>query len=182
MDLLYQGVVDGRITLERWVELCCTTPARMFGLYGSKGVIAPGADADLVVYDPQGRTHISVDTHHMNMDHSAWEGYEIAGHVDTVVSRGRVVIDDGNYLGAKGHGQFVKRGLSQYLPLKPRQRSAGVALLHHEDRVGVGGADPVQELPQLVAHQTCAAPSRWRGRAKWSESASGRSGHAAAAC
>ncbi len=115
MDLLYQGVVDDRITLERWVELCCTTPARMFGLYGRKGVIAPGADADLVVYDPQGRTHISVETHHMNMDHSAWEGYEIAGHVDTVISRGRVVIDDGSYLGAKGHGQFVKRGLSQYL-------------------------------------------------------------------
>ncbi len=115
MDLLYQGVVDGRITLERWVELCCTTPARMFGLYGRKGVIAPGADADVVVYDPQGRTRISVETHHMNMDHSAWEGYEIAGHVDTVISRGRVVIDDGSYLGEKGHGQFVKRGLSQYL-------------------------------------------------------------------
>jgi dihydropyrimidinase len=115
MDLLYQGVVDGRITLERWVELCCTTPARMFGLYGRKGVIAPGADADLVIYDPNGRTHISVETHHMNMDHSAWEGYEISGHVDTVVSRGSVVIDDGAYLGTKGHGQFVKRGLSQYL-------------------------------------------------------------------
>ncbi len=115
MDLLYQGVVDGRITLERWVELCCTTPARMFGLYGRKGVIAPGADADLVVYDPAGRTTISVETHHMNMDHSAWEGFEVAGHVDTVVSRGTVVIDDGAYLGTKGHGQFVKRGLSQYL-------------------------------------------------------------------
>ncbi len=115
MDLLYQGVVDGRITLERWVELCCTTPARMFGLYGQKGVIAPGADADIVVYDPNGRTHISVETHHMAMDHSAWEGYEIDGHVDTVISRGSVVIDDGAYLGRKGHGQFLKRGLSQYL-------------------------------------------------------------------
>ena len=115
MDLLYQGVVDGRITLERWVELCCTTPARMFGLYGRKGVVAPGADADLVVYDPAGRTRISVDTHHMNMDHSAWEGFEVAGHVDTVVSRGTVVIDDGAYLGTKGHGRYVKRGLSQYL-------------------------------------------------------------------
>ncbi len=115
MDLLYQGVVDGRITLERWVELCCTTPARMFGLYGRKGVVAPGADADLVVYDPGGRTTISVETHHMNMDHSAWEGFEVAGHVDTVISRGTVVIDGGAYLGSKGHGQYVKRGLSQYL-------------------------------------------------------------------
>jgi dihydropyrimidinase len=87
----------------------------MFGLYGRKGVVAPGADADLVVYDPDGRTRISVDTHHMNMDHSAWEGFEVAGHVDTVVSRGTVVIDGGAYLGTKGHGQYVKRGLSQYL-------------------------------------------------------------------
>jgi dihydropyrimidinase len=79
------------------------------------GVVAPGADADLVVYDPDGRTRISVDTHHMNMDHSAWEGFEVAGHVDTVVSRGTVVIDGGAYLGTKGHGQYVKRGLSQYL-------------------------------------------------------------------
>ncbi len=92
MDLLYQGVVDGRISLERWVELCSTTPARMFGLYGRKGVIAPGADADVVVYDPNGHTSIGYGkTHHMNMDHSAWEGFEIDGHVDTVLSRGTVV-------------------------------------------------------------------------------------------
>ncbi|MCY7326270.1 MAG: dihydropyrimidinase [Microbacteriaceae bacterium] len=116
MDLLYQGVVDGQISLERWVEITSTTPARMFGLYGKKGVIAPGADADLVIYDPSGHTSIGYEkTHHMNMDHSAWEGFEIDGHVDTVLSRGKVVIDDNQYLGAKGDGQFVKRGLSQYL-------------------------------------------------------------------
>lgn len=116
MDLMYQGVVTGQITLERWVELTSTTPARMFGMYGKKGVIAPGADADIVVYDPAGHTSIGVGkTHHMNMDHSAWEGFEIDGHVDTVISRGKVVVDDGAYLGAKGDGRFVKRGLSQYL-------------------------------------------------------------------
>ncbi len=115
MDLLYQGVVDGRISLSRWVELCCTTPARMFGLHPRKGEILPGADADLVVYDPAARTRISVDTHHMNMDHSAYEGYEIAGGVDTVLSRGRVVIERGAFLGTKGHGQFLRRGLSQHL-------------------------------------------------------------------
>ncbi len=116
MDLMYQGVVTGEITLERWVELTSTTPARMFGLYGKKGVIQPGADADIVVYDPRGHTSIGVDkTHHMNMDHSAWEGYEIDGHVDTVISRGKVVVDDDTYLGSKGDGRFVKRGLSQYL-------------------------------------------------------------------
>ena len=116
MDLLYQGVVDKKITLERWVELCSTTPARMFGMYGKKGVIAPGADADVVIYDPNGHTSIGIDkTHHMNMDYSAWEGYEIDGHVDTVLSRGSVVIDDDAFLGRAGHGAYVKRGLSQYL-------------------------------------------------------------------
>lgn len=116
MDLMYQGVVQGEITLERWVELTSTTPARMFGLYGKKGVIAPGADGDVVVYDPKGHTSIGYGkTHHMNMDHSAWEGFEIDGHVDTVIARGKVIVDGGEYLGAKGDGQFVKRSLSQYL-------------------------------------------------------------------
>ena len=116
MDLMYQGVVTGEISLERWVELTSTTPARMFGLYGQKGVIQPGADADIVVYDPKGHTSIGYEkTHHMNMDHSAWEGYEIDGHVDTVISRGRVIVDDNQYLGAKGDGRYLKRGLSQYL-------------------------------------------------------------------
>lgn len=116
MDLIYQGVVDGKITLQRWVELCSTTPARMFGLYGRKGDILPGFDADVVVYDPAGRTEIGLHkTHHMNMDHSAWEGFEIDGHVDTVISRGKVLIDGGEFHGVKGHGQYLKRGLSQYL-------------------------------------------------------------------
>jgi dihydropyrimidinase len=115
MDLMYQGVVTGELTLERWVELTSTTPARMFGMYGKKGVIQPGADADIVVYDPNGRTEISAASHHMNMDHSAWAGFRIDGHVDTVISRGRVIVDDGAYRGAKGDGRFVKRGLSQYL-------------------------------------------------------------------
>ena len=115
MDLLYQGVVTGQLTLERWVEVTSTTPARMFGMYGRKGVIAPGADGDVVVYDPKGRTTISAATHHMNMDHSAWEGFQVDGHVDTVLSRGKVIVDGGQYLGSKGDGRFVKRGLTQYL-------------------------------------------------------------------
>jgi len=116
MDLIYQGVVTGEITLERWVEICSTTPARMFGLYGRKGDIRPGFDADIVVYDPAGRTEIGLNkTHHMNMDHSAWEGFVIDGHVDTVLSRGRVIVDDNAYHGSMGHGQYLRRGLSQYL-------------------------------------------------------------------
>jgi dihydropyrimidinase len=115
MDLMYQGVVTGEITLERWVELTSTTPARMFGLYGRKGVIQPGADADVVIYDPNGHTSIGLATAHMNMDHSAWEGFEIDGHVDTVLSRGKVVVDDGEYLGTKSDGRYLKRGLSTYV-------------------------------------------------------------------
>ena len=116
MDLIYQGVVNGEISLERWVELTSTTPARMFGLYGRKGVIQPGADADIVVYDPAGHTSIGLGkTHHMNMDHSAYEGFEIDGKVDTVISRGSVVVRDGAFLGHAGHGRFLRRGLSQYL-------------------------------------------------------------------
>ncbi|MEK9737703.1 MAG: dihydropyrimidinase, partial [Candidatus Nanopelagicales bacterium] len=116
MDLIFQGVAEGKLSVQRWVELCSTTPARMFGLYPQKGVIAPGSDADIVVYDPNGHTSIGYEkTHHMNMDHSAWEGYEIDGHVDVVMSRGDVLVDDEGFHGSKGRGRYLKRGLSQYL-------------------------------------------------------------------
>ena len=115
MDLIYQGVVMGELTLERWVETCSTTPARMFGLYPQKGVIAPGSDADIVLYDPAAKTTISVDTHHMNMDYSAYEGFEVDGKVDTVMSKGKIIISADGYHGAKGDGNYLKRGLSTYL-------------------------------------------------------------------
>lgn len=115
MELLYQGVVNGEITLERWVETCCTTPARMFGL-DKKGAIAPGLDADILVWDPNSKTKLGInDKHHMNMDHSAWEGFEIDGKVDTVISRGMVVMENDTFTGKVGHGRYVKRGLSTYL-------------------------------------------------------------------
>jgi len=115
MDLIYQGVLQGELTLPRWVELCSTTPARMFGMYPQKGVIAPGSDADIVVYDPNASWTISVDNHHMNMDYSAWEGFEIQGKVDTVMSRGKVILENDTYLGAPGDGKYQPRGLSSYL-------------------------------------------------------------------
>jgi dihydropyrimidinase len=115
MELIYQGVVTGELSLERWVETCSTTPARMFGL-DRKGVIAPGYDADILVWDPNRRTKIGInDKHHMNMDHSAYEGFEIDGKVDTVLSRGRVIIENDTFSGQKGWGKYVKRGLSRYL-------------------------------------------------------------------
>jgi len=115
MDLLHQGVVAGELSLARWVEVASTTPARMFGLYPRKGVIAPGSDADIVIYDPEARQVLSAATHHMNVDYSAYEGMEITGRVDTVLSRGQVVIDAGEYHGRTGHGQFLHRETCQYL-------------------------------------------------------------------
>jgi dihydropyrimidinase len=115
MDLIYQGVVGGELTLQRWVEVTSTTPARMFGLYPRKGVIAPGSDADIVVYDPTARQTLSASTHHMNVDYSAYEGMELTGRVDTVLSRGRIVVDGDGWHGAKGHGRFLARELNQYL-------------------------------------------------------------------
>jgi dihydropyrimidinase len=115
MDLLHQGVVAGELSLARWVEVASTTPARMFGLYPRKGVIAAGSDADIVVYDPKATQTLSAATHHMNVDYSAYEGMEITGKVDTVLSRGRVVVAGGQFHGGAGHGKFLNRELSQYL-------------------------------------------------------------------
>lgn len=115
MDLLHQAVVEGRISRRRWIEIACATPARMFGLYPAKGTISPGADADIVVYDPRAEHVLSADTHHMNVDYSAYEGTRVTGRARTVLSRGRVVVDGGSYLGEAGHGRYVPRSTCQYL-------------------------------------------------------------------
>jgi dihydropyrimidinase len=115
MDLLHQGVVAGQLKLSRWVEVAATTPARMFGLYPRKGVLAPGSDADIVIYDPAAAQELSARTHHMNVDYSAYEGMHITGRVDTVLSRGTVLVESGEYRGAPGHGSFLPRGACQYL-------------------------------------------------------------------
>src|SRR6266566_5665608 len=95
VDLLHQGVVDGELSLARWVEVNSTTPARMFGLYPRKGTIAPGSDADIVIYDPALRHVLSVETHNMAVDYSAYEGREVQGGVSAVLSRGEVLVSDG---------------------------------------------------------------------------------------
>ncbi|MFI8509612.1 dihydropyrimidinase [Streptomyces sp. NPDC085460] len=115
MDLLHQAVVDGHITRRRWIEIACATPARMFGLYPQKGTIAPGADADIVLYDPHATQVLSAETHHMNVDYSAYEGRTVTGQVETVLSRGEVVIDHRKYVGHAGHGAFIPRSTCQYL-------------------------------------------------------------------
>ncbi|MEU6863204.1 dihydropyrimidinase [Streptomyces sp. NPDC046876] len=115
MDLLHQAVVDGHISRRRWIEIACATPARMFGLYPRKGTIAPGSDADIVLYDPHAEQVVSAATHHMNVDYSAYEGKRITGRVDTVLSRGELVVDRREYTGRAGHGAFVHRSTCQYL-------------------------------------------------------------------
>lgn len=114
MDLMYQGVVTGEITRERWVEITATAPARLFGL-SQKGDIAPGFDADIVLYDPNTTTTISAQTHHMNLDYSAFEGMQIAGGVHTVMSRGEVIVREATYVGNKGRGKYLRRDIPSVL-------------------------------------------------------------------
>ncbi|MCM2393415.1 dihydropyrimidinase [Streptomyces albipurpureus] len=115
MDLLHQAVIDGHITRRRWIEIACATPARMFGLYPKKGTIAPGADADIVIYDPHAEQTLGVETQHMNVDYSAYEGRSVTGQVETVLSRGEAIIDRREFTGRIGHGQYTPRGTCQYL-------------------------------------------------------------------
>ena len=116
MELVYNGgVAEGRISLNRFVEITATAPAKMFGLYPKKGTIAVGSDADIVIYDPEASHVISVDTHHMDVDYSAYEGWEMTGKVDTVLSKGNVIISDDVYHGQAGDGEYLARESSQYL-------------------------------------------------------------------
>ena len=116
VELIYHGAVaEERLSLERWVEVCATTPARMFGLYPRKGTIAVGSDADIVVFNPRKRHQLSAATHHMRTDYSCYEGMEVSGGVETVLSRGRVIISGDGYHGKKGDGQYLARDLNQYL-------------------------------------------------------------------
>ncbi|MFI1796328.1 dihydropyrimidinase [Streptomyces sp. NPDC020379] len=115
MDLLHQAVVEGRITRRRWIEIACAAPARMFGLAPHKGTITPGGDADIVIYDPHARQTLSAATHHMNVDYSAYEGKQITGQVETVLSRGETVIEERQFTGRAGHGRYVPRTTCQYL-------------------------------------------------------------------
>ncbi|MEW6224251.1 MAG: dihydropyrimidinase [Chloroflexota bacterium] len=118
VDLLHDGgVVGGRISRERWVDVISTAPAKLFGMYPRKGAIAVGSDADLVVYDPERTRVISAATHHMNVDYSCYEGREVQGAPDVVMSRGTVVVRDGAFTGRKGHGRFVARATADHARL-----------------------------------------------------------------
>ena len=110
MSLIYSGgVAAGRFSVNRFVELVSTTPAKLFGLYPRKGTIAVGSDADLVIFDPNRKHTISAKTHHMRVDYSMFEGIQVMGMPVTVLSRGRVVVESDKFLGRAGTGEFVKR-------------------------------------------------------------------------
>ncbi len=115
MDLLHDGgVVGGKITKERWVEITSTAPAKLFGMYPRKGAVTVGSDADLVIYDPNRKRMISAKTHHMDVDYSCYEGRTVQGASDIVMSRGSVVVRNGEFTGRKGHGKFLKRSVADY--------------------------------------------------------------------
>lgn len=110
MELLYsEGVHKGRITLNKYVEVASTNPAKIFGMFPRKGTIAVNSDADIIILDPQAKHTITAEGHHMNVDYSAYEGWELNGKIKTVLLRGKVVIDNGECRAEKGYGQFIKR-------------------------------------------------------------------------
>jgi dihydropyrimidinase len=110
LQLIYHhGVNAGKLSLTRFVELTSTAPARIFGMYPQKGEIGPACDADLVIWDPKALYTISAKTHHMRVDYSMFEGFEVMGNARTVLSRGEVIVDRGRFLGDAGRGHYVKR-------------------------------------------------------------------------
>src|SRR5499433_934337 len=111
MSLIYHhGVTQGRISLNRFVELTSTAAAKIFGLFPKKGTIAVGSDADVVIFDPGREQTISSASHHMRVDYSAYEGWTVKGVVETVLSRGKVVVSNGEFRGKAGDGRFIRRG------------------------------------------------------------------------
>jgi dihydropyrimidinase len=103
------GVRSGRISLNRFVELTSTNVARLFGLYPRKGTIAPGSDADIVVWDPEKRLTISARTHHSNVDYNLFEGTEVQGAPEVVLVRGQVIVENDELVAQPGAGRFIKR-------------------------------------------------------------------------
>jgi dihydropyrimidinase len=114
-----EGVARGRLTLERFVEVWATNPARILGMYPQKGVLAEGSDGDICVWDPDERWTISIDDLHHDGDYSPWEGWEVTGRPVTTILRGKVVVDDGQLVGAPTDGQWLRRRLDPALAAAP---------------------------------------------------------------
>jgi dihydropyrimidinase len=110
------GVRTGRLTAERFVEVMAEAPARIFGLWPRKGSITAGADADIVVWNPERQVKLSASTHHMRVDYSLYEGRTVTGAPETVLSRGEIIVDRGAFLGRRGRGRFLKRAAAAAAP------------------------------------------------------------------
>jgi len=104
-----EGVGKGRISLNRFVDACSTTPAKLFGLYPKKGTIAVGSDADLVIFDPYKEVTLSYKTLHQNVDYCPFEGWKVRGYPTTVLLRGRIIVREGEFVGEAGEGEFLPR-------------------------------------------------------------------------
>ena len=110
LQLLYHfGVNEGKISLQKWIELVSLNPAKMFGLYPKKGTLEVGSDADVVIWDPAKKHTISAETHHMRVDYSMYEGMRVVGNADTVISRGEIIVAHNEWLGTAGRGRYLKR-------------------------------------------------------------------------
>jgi dihydropyrimidinase len=107
--LLYEGVREGKISIQHFVDLVSTMPAKLFGLYPRKGTIAPGSDADLVIFDPERTWTISATNQHQRVDYTPYEGMHVQGVPDTVLLRGKVIVRNGEYVSGKGGGQYLPR-------------------------------------------------------------------------
>jgi len=111
--MIHAALAEGRFSLNRMVDISATAPAKMFGLYPQKGTICVGSDADIAIVDPNATVVLSAETHHMNVDYSCFEGLELTGAVETVLSRGEVIVSDAQFHGSKSHGRYLRRGLNQ---------------------------------------------------------------------
>jgi dihydropyrimidinase len=110
MELLYsEGVNKGRISVNKFVEVACTNTAKIFGMFPRKGTIGIDSDADIIIFDPAEKHTITAASHHMNVDYSAYEGWEVTGKIKTVLLRGKVAVDNNVCKLEKGYGQFIKR-------------------------------------------------------------------------
>jgi dihydropyrimidinase len=112
LHLLYEGVTKGKISMNRFVEITSTAPAKIFGMYGKKGTLAIGADADVVVWDPNKPKKLGLETLHMRIDYSPFEGHVVPGSPSQVFSRGDLIVENDQWVGKQkqGRGQFVRRG------------------------------------------------------------------------
>jgi dihydropyrimidinase len=110
LALLYTyGVSRGRLTLPRWVEVCCTAPAVIFGLYPQKGSLSPGTDADIVIFDTEREATLTQEFLHENVDYTPYEGFQLHGDPELTILRGQVICRNDEFVGPAGNGRFLKR-------------------------------------------------------------------------